>query len=175
MYELIPPKTNKKAQNISFVLFLGAFSVFFLSTFLEGLSYLWAFQLFAIALLGAGIYLISRYTAKLYLYRIADNGASTDLTVHETSPSRRRIKTVCRISLSSIKKREKLEGKGCSLSDIRKEKKPLYDYRPDLCPNESILILSDEGGCEVYICLAYDEKLFKLLSPTEREDCENED
>ena len=117
----------------------------------------------------------SRYTAKLYLYRIADNGSGTDLTVHETSPSRRRIKTVCRISLLSIRKAEKLEGKSCSLSDVRKEKKPIYDYRPDLYPDESILILSDEGGVEVYICLAYDEKLFELLAPAEREDGENED
>lgn len=175
MYELIPSKTNKKAQNIILVLFLGAAGIFFLSTFLEGLSFLWVFQLFAIILMGAAIYLVSRYTAKIYLYRVAPTDSGTDLTVHETSPGGKRVKTVCRIGLSSIKKRVKLEGKDCSLADIRKEKKPTYDYRPDLYPNESILILSDEGGTEVYICLAYDEKLFELLSPNEDGNEENED
>ena len=175
MYELIPPKTNKKAQNIILVLFLGAFSVFFLCSFLKGLSFLWAFQLFAIILMGAAVYLVSRYTAKIYLYRITPTDNGFDLTVHETSPGGRRIKTVCRISLSSIRKKVKLEGTECNLSTIRKEKKPIYDYRPDLYPNESILILSDEGDTEVYICLAYDEKLFELLSVNDSEENGYED
>ena len=175
MYELIPSKTNKKAQNIILVLFLGAAGILFLCTFLEGLPYLWVFQLFAILLLCAAIYVVARYTAKIYVYRITPTASGADLTVHETSPGGKRVKTVCRIGLSSIRKRVRLEGKECSLSAVRKEKKPTYDYRPDLYPSESILILSDEGDTEVYICLAYDEKLFELLSPNEDKNEENED
>ena len=175
MYELIPTKTNKKARNIILLLFLGAASILFLCTFLRELPFLWVFQLFAIFLLCAAIYLVSRYTAKIYLYRITPTDSGRDLTVHETSPGGKRVKTVCRIGLSSIKKRVKLEGNACSLSAVRKEKKPTYDYRPDLYPNESILILSDEGGTEVYICLAYEERLFELLSPNGDEKEEDEE
>ena len=39
----------------------------------------------------------------------------------------------------------------------------MFDYRPDINPEKSILLVSDEGGDEILILLAYDEELLRIL------------
>ena len=173
MYELIPRKSNNKARGVIIILFLATAALFLASELIPNLPFVWIPQLLGILFAVPAVYLVSRYVAKSFLYRVESTDRGVDLTVSEASFGGKRRTVVCRIGLSSIKKRILLEGDGCSLSPFKKEKKPTYDYRPDLCPSKSILILSDEGGVEVYICLASEEKLFELLAPVE--DVEDEE
>ncbi len=171
MLEIIPKKTNKKAQSLIILFFTAAAALFFLTVLLKGIPLLWVFQLIAILLFALAVMLVARYVTKLFIYRIEPTDSAygdtegLDLTVTEANTSGKRRITVCRISLSGIKSVEVLKGEKCSLRDIKKRegRLPIYDYRPDLYPNESILIKTAEGGKEVYLCLAYDEALLKYL------------
>ena len=164
MFEFFPQKTNKKAHKIIIVLFAVAAALLVTSAILSSVPYIWTIQLVALILTMMGLLLSSRYLSKRYVYRIRENGERTlDLTVTEAKSQKDSGITVCRIALSSIIKTEMLcEGK--KLRDYKKEGKAIFDYRPDVDPEKSILILSTEGGEESYICLAYDEELFTILS-----------
>ena len=75
--------------------------------------------------------------------------------------------TVCRISLSSIKKValcDSPKSRKEIAAEIKKEKRSLFDYRIDISPEHYICVFSDEGGELTAIYLAYDEKLFEYIS-----------
>lgn len=167
MFELIPEKTNKRARNLVILFLVAAALLLVIMKFLEGIPFLWVIQLADILLFVAAVALLTRYVMKKFIYRVepTDNGA--DLTVTEAAANGKRQVTVCRIGLGSIKDVRELSGEECRLREVRKEKLPIYDYRPDLYPERSILIRTDEGGREVYVCLAYDERLLSLLPRTE--------
>ena len=165
MFEFSPTKTNKKAHKIIIILFAVSAALLVTSAILSGVPYIWTVQLVALILAMCAILLSSRYLAKNFVYRIYENGERTlDLTVTEKKSKKDSGVTVCRIALTSIISAELLEGKK-KLRDYKKEGKPIFDYRPDIDPEKSILILSSEGGEETYICLAYNEELFAILSP----------
>lgn len=165
MFEFSPTKTNKKAHKIIIILFAVSAALLVTSAILSNVPYIWTIQLVALILAMCAILLSSRYLAKNYVYRIYENGERTlDLTVTEARSKKDSGVTVCRIALSSIIKTELLDEKK-KLRDYKKEGKPIFDYRPDMDPEKSILILSCEGGDETYICLAYNEELFAILSP----------
>ncbi len=165
MYEIKPQKTNKKAHKIIVVFFAVSAALLVTSAILQNIPYIWSIQLIALVLIMCAILLISRYLSKNYIYRVFENGERTlDLTVSESNGKKGGSYTVCRISLNSIIKVELLD-KSKKLGDYKKNGRAIFDYRPDLSPEKSILILSNEGGNETYICLAFDEELFSLLSP----------
>ena len=163
MYEFRPQKTNNKAQSLIILFFVGAVALLALSMALEGIPFLWAIQLFAILLLVAAIFLVTRYMTKGYIYNIApaDNGA--DLTVTEVASGGRRCVAVCRISLAGIESARKIEGRDAELREIKRARKKIYDYRPDIEPAESILVEAEECGEKFIILLAYDLELYDIL------------
>ena len=163
MYELKPQRTNNKAQSLIILFFAGAAALFLLSVFMKGMPFLWVIQLFAILLLVAAVFIVTRYVTKTFIYSIDVIDGQADLSVTEVSSGGRRQITVCRIGLSSIKSVKVSEGKDETVSLLRKERKRMFDYRPDINPEKSILLVSDEGGDELLILLAYDEELLRIL------------
>ena len=176
MFEFSPQKTNKKAHKIIAVLFAVASALLTTSVIFSSIPYIWSIQLIALILSMIAILLASRYLSKRYVYRIIENTERTlDLTVTEAKSNKDTGVTVCRISLSSIMQTEVLD-EGKKLSNYKKEGRAIFDYRPDIDPKKSILILSNEGGDEVYVCLAYDEELLSILAPykAEKENADEE-
>ena len=162
MFELRPQRSNKKAESLIILFFVGAAALVLLSVPLKGIPFLWAIQLFAVMLLVASVYLVTRYITKGFIYRIEDTEGGADLTVTEVASGGRRQITVCRVSLSGI--REAVEDSdGKELKRLRGGQRKIYDYRPDLSPARSIVILSEECGVECVILLAYDERLLELV------------
>ena len=163
MYEFKPTRTNNKAQNLILLFFIGAAALLIVTVPLKGMPFLWAIQLFAIILLVAAVFLVTRYLTKSYIYTVSDADGQPDLYVTEISSGGKRWITVCRVSLSSIRCARVSEGKDETLAALRKERKRMFDYRPDISPEKSILAVTDEGGEEQLILLAYDEELLKIL------------
>ena len=163
MYEIRPQRTNKKAESLIILFFVGAAALLLLSVPLQGIPFLWVIQLFAVMLLVASVYLVTRYITKGFIYRIEEAEGGPDLTVTEVASGGRRQITVCRVSLSGICE-VTADSDGAELKRLRRGRKKIYDYRPDLAPARSIVLLSEECGEECVILLAYDERLFELLS-----------
>ena len=173
MYEWIPPRTNKRAQSAILVLFLGAAALLFLSVLFPNLPYRWAVQLLAIGLLTAAIFLVTRYVSKIFIYRIIDVGnGSSDLTVTEAKAGAKGQITVCRVGLANIRSCRVIDetvdsGARAAISEIKKQRKKLFDYCVDLHPAQSILLTVEEGGEDLVLCLSYSPELVARLMPIE--------
>lgn len=163
MYEITAARTNKKAQGLILLFFIGAVALLIVTVPLRGMPFLWIIQLFAILLLVGAVFLVTRYMARSYIYGIDESESGRDLYVVEVSSGGRRRVTVCRVSLSSIGSVSVSDGKDEAWRALRADKRRLFDYRPDIAPERSILISSDEGGERIGILLGYDEKLEKIL------------
>jgi len=162
--EFRPVKSNNKANSLTIILFLGAVILLVLNGFLQGLPFRWVLQLFPILFLTASVFLVARYVVRYYLYRIELSEGSADLTVTELS-GKRQI-TVCRISVGGIKECmliDMADGGKEKLREMKKQKGKKFDYRVDLAPEKSILILTDEGYDTSMILLSYHEDLWEEL------------
>lgn len=162
MFEWIAQKTNKTAQTVIFFLLAGAAILLAFPMLLPTLPFRWVLQLLALGFLTAAIFLTTRYVTKVYIYRVEDDGeGERDLTVTETKVGGRGRITVCRVALSHICRRELLERS--DPADWKRGTKKIFDYRADLCPAKSILLVVVEGGEELTLLLSYNEELYALL------------
>ena len=171
-YEWIAQKADKTARNLVTVLLVGAFALMLIPTVIPTLPFRWVVQLIALCLMTAGIFMTTRYLTKMFIYRIVSDGEELDLTVTEASSNGKRQVTVCRVGLSGIRRQVILT----SVDEEKKERALLkksqvkqFDYRPDLRPAKSLLVIVEEGGEELALILAYEEKLASWLAPTEEE------
>ena len=165
-YEWIPPKSNQLARNLVMILFLGAAVLMLIPTALPTLPFRWVIQLIALCLLTAGIFITTRYLTKLFIYRIVQNGESLDLTVTEAASNGKRQITTCRVGLSGICRTVILDSPEVVRRErekLKKERIKQFDYRPDLCPAKSILLIVEEGGEELALYLAYEERFASWL------------
>lgn len=174
-YEWLPTKTNQKARGAVLVLLIGAFALMLIPSAFSDLPFQWIPQLLGLILLTAGIFLTTRYLTKLFIYRIVGEGESLDLTVTEASSNGKRQVIVCRVGLAGIRRlvildasKPEMEKKERAL--LKKSKVKQFDYRPDLCPAKSILLIVEEGGEELCLFLAYEERLASYLAPREAEE-----
>ncbi len=171
MYEWIPPKNNKKAQNATLLLLGGAAALVLIFSVFPSLPFRWIPQLITVCLLTAAIFLMARYISKSYIYRIvSDENGGYDLTVTETKVGGRGPLTVCRVGLSHV--RHRLLADPAHEAEIRawvaerkRARNKIFDYCVDWRPDQSIWILVEEGGEELALRLAYDPSLFDLLTP----------
>ena len=163
MYEFKPKRTNDKARNLVILFFIGSAALLLLSIALDGIPFLWVIQLFAVILLAAAVFLVTRYIMRGYIYRIEQTDGGADLTVTEISSGGRRQITVCRISLLGIKSAEAYGADRSKLREYRQKTKKIYDYRVDLAPEKSIALLSEECGESSVILLAFDDRLLEIL------------
>ena len=162
MYEYSPKRTNTAARRLILLFFLGAAALILITMMVPNVPFRWVFQLIAIGLLTAAIFLVTRYVTKLFLYRI-ENG---DLTVTEADARGKRRITVCRVGVANIQSLERLDephAANAALADLKKQKIKLFDYTADLRPADSILLVVREGGEDLAIRLSFDETLFELL------------
>ena len=169
MYEFKPTRSNNKAQNLIILFFAGSAALLVLSVFLKGIPFLWVIQLIAMLLAGVAIFLVTRYVTKTYEYAIQTDEGRTDLTVTEVASGGKRRITVCRVSLSGISEARAVEGKDERLEALRREKRRIFDYRPELFPEKSILAVAKEGGQEYVLLLAYGEEFLNILRKNEDE------
>ena len=146
MFEWIPQKTNKTAQTVILLLFVGAAILLAFPMILPGLPFRWRVQLLALGFLTAAIFLTTRYVTKMYIYRVLDDGeGERDLTVTETKVGGKARLTVCRVALSHICRRDLLEN--FDSTDWKKGGKKIFDYRVDLRPAKSILLEQIRNTC----------------------------
>ena len=171
-YEWIPSKTNQTARNLVFVLIVGAFALMAIPAAIPTLPFRWVIQLLALALLTAGIFMTTRYLTKIFLYRIVGEGDDLDLTVTEAASNGKRQVTVCRVGLRGIRRAVILSSREEEKKEravLTKNRTKQFDYRPDLHPAKSILVIVEEGGEELCLLLAYEERLASYLSPDQSE------
>ena len=171
-YEWIATKSNKLARNLVFVLIVGAFALMLIPVAIPTLPYRWVVQLIALCLMTAGIFITTRYLTKLFIYRIVSAGDGWDLTVTEAASNGKRQITVCRVGLSGIRRLWILDSQEAEKKEresLKKDRIKQFDYRPDLRPEKSMLVLVEEGGEELALYLAYEEKLASWLAPKEEE------
>lgn len=169
MYEWIPQKNNKKAQKVTLLLFGGAAVLMAFPVLFPQLPYRWILQLISIGLLISAVFMMTRYVAKLYIYRIVDLGNSNlDLTVTEAKAGGKGRITVCRIGISGIRQCVRADDSPSSdgnrlLEQKRKEHRKIFDYCADFRPEQSIVLVVEEGGEELIVRLSYDPTLFDIL------------
>ena len=169
-YEWIAQKSNKNARNLVFVLIIGAFALMLIPVAVPTLPYRWIVQLISLCLLTAGIFITTRYLTKLFIYRIVGEGQGFDLTVTEAASNGKRQITVCRVGLSGIHRvciLDSAEAEKAERVALKKESVKQFDYRPDLHPEKSLLVIVEEGGEELALYLAYEERLASWLTPKE--------
>ena len=167
-YEWIPAKSNTIARNLVMILLVGAFVLMLIPTAIPTLPFRWVVQLIALFLLTAGIFITTRYLTKLFIYRIVSNGESLDLTVTEAASNGKRQITTCRVGLSGVRRVCILDSAEVGKQEreaLKKERIKQFDYRPDLSPAKSILLVVEEGGEELALFLAYEEKFASWLAP----------
>ncbi len=169
MYQWIPKKTNTTDRKLTFLLFAGGAALILVTNFAPELPGKWVFQLIAVALLTAAVFLVARYQGKCFVYRVEEGReGSYDLTVTETNSRGKRAVTVCRVGLSAIASVRLIDFSdgGDSLSfwqSFCKGRKKIHDYTVDLKPVRSILVTVEEGGETLYLRLSPIDELYDLL------------
>lgn len=168
MYEFIPQGSNKKAKNAITALILGGFAIMLVTMTAEEMPFKWAIQTVALVILAAGVLLMTRYVSKSFIYRVAQDEDTLDLSVIELQ--RKSRITVCRMALENISEVHVLEA-----SDQDKEKALVATFKADGCkrfnycidfkPEKYIWIVADECGESVAVKLTYDEKLCDIIAP----------
>ena len=179
MYEWIPRRTNERAQRAILLLFLAAALLFAVPYLIAGLPFRWVLQLFAIGMLTAAIFLVTRYVSKIFIYRVilCEDGTQ-DLTVTEANSGARGQITVCRVGLSNILSCRVLDEQKDArareaLSALKKKRRKIFDYCADLHPAQCILLSVREGGEELWLLLSYSPELVAALGG-ERTDTDHE-
>ena len=174
----IPKKSNQTAKHMILLLFGGSFCLLAVTYAVPEVPFRWAFQTVALLLLTAGVFLVTRYLTKMFIYRAEETDQGTlDLSVTESATNGKRPVTVCRIGMEHIQRVTLLDFSdgGESLQAFKafkKGRRRIYDYRVDLKPTRCILLSVNEGGEELYLLLSYEADLFSLLSRYGREDAE---
>ena len=174
MYEWIPKKRNQTARNMIFLLFGGAAVLLLVTMAVPGVPFRWAFQLIALGLLTASLFLVTRYLTKCFVYRIIEDGeGGYDLTVTETATNGKRAVTVCRVGMRNVLSvvRLDLSDGGASLAkwkEIKKKRGRIFDYCADFRPTVSVLVTVREGGEDLMIRLSPEDELTALLERAAR-------
>ncbi len=142
-------------------LFILSLAAMFSST-IPNLPYHSLMQLFSLIVLSVAIALLGRYEFRTYVYAVTKNGEDGyDLTVTELK--RRSRITVCRIALESIIEIHDVTKENKNIvKELRKGRK-LFNYCVDISPARACVLLSDEGGEEIVICLSFIPELCDIL------------
>lgn len=168
MYEFIPKTDKKKTKNAVSALVLGGIAIFIVTLISDSMPFKWIFQTVGLVLVTAGIFFMTRYLTKEFLYRVAPSGSGADLTVTELT--RKSRITVCRISLCNIARLEvfsssEKDKEKALVSSFKKEGRKRFDYCADPKPEKFVWIVANECGEEIAVKLSYDKTLCKLINP----------
>ena len=166
IYEIIPQKDMRRLTLLTSAFLIGATLIMALTSIFEGIPFKWAFQLLGVIMLALGIFYLTRYVMKSFIYRIEATDSGHDLTVTEIQG--RHIITVCRISLSGIEEvyvarpNDSLEMKS-AVQKARSGNRKQYNYCVDMFGDKCLFILATECGEPIALRLSYDEKLTQFL------------
>lgn len=179
MYEYTPPSSPKKVTGTVLLLCAGAALLFFIPAVFPQLPFPWSFQLAGFGLLCAVVYVISRYAAKSFVYRVVPRESSEgyvegyDLLVTEVTP--RSAVTVCRISIENITEIIDLSSEGSAAARKRavSEGRKRFNYISDLTAPIRCMILTTECGEKLAVSISADSHLLAILGEhPERKDVE---
>lgn len=157
-YEVRPARTNYCAHLLTVGFLILAGGAFALSAVWSKLAVL--FQSVGVLLLFPAIYLVGKYMAVQYLYRIRSwEDGNVDLEVYAYRGGTK-MQLVCRIGLEEIKEAEPLSA--ANKRPVKGLKR--YGYCTDLYPARALVlsVSNEDGDCEVLI--SYDEQLQRILS-----------
>jgi hypothetical protein len=169
LYEIIPQKDTKRLNLLTSALLIGAALMLAFTVIFKNVPYKWAFQLIGVGMLAIGIFYLSRYVMRSFIYRVERTDDGTDLTVTEVQG--RKAITVCRISVEGIEevytacpadRNEMTE----ALNKAKKNKRKHYNYCVDMFGDKCLFVLATECGEDISLRLSYDETLEQWLSKT---------
>lgn len=169
MYEWIPKRTNQTARNLIFLLFGGAAALLLVTFAVPDVPFRWVFQIVAVGLFTAAVFLVTRYITKQFTYRLikSDEGG-TDFTVTESASGGKRPITVCRIGTEevvSVRLLDMADGGESERfwNETKKKRGKIFDYCPDFHPVQSMLVTVREGGELLMLRLAVEPELFAFF------------
>lgn len=167
MYQYTPKKENHKAAYLIFLLLVGGFLIFAVTSALPTLPFRWIFQIAGIVFVGIGIYLYTRYFTRAYTYAVAacDDG-SLDFTITELR-HKSRI-TVCRLSLAGIERLVSLPPSDReAIKKLKKtlaaEGRKLFAYTTNIAPTNLACLVATECGQPLAVFFEPDERLAEIL------------
>jgi len=166
MYEITPQGNRQKAKNIVSALILGGFAVMLVTSVADSMPFKWAFQLGGLAVITAGIFVLTRYVSRTFSYKVEQTDTGADFTITELQ--RKSFVTVCRIALSNIKEIKVFDSTQKSaekdfLATVRKDGRKTFNYCVDINPDKFVWVVADECGQSVAVKITYDEKLCEIL------------
>lgn len=172
LFEFIPQKNTKKLTRVTGALFIGAAVLMVVPLVFSGMPYRWVVQLLSIGMMVAGIFIMTRYAMKSFIYAVISTDDGNDFTVTEVQ--NRHTITVCRISMSSIEQVtvvdacDKAADSALKLR-IKEEKRKSFNYCADLFPEKYICLFSCEADTPIAIKLTWDESLERIFDIKEEQ------
>ncbi len=153
----------KKVREKAMALLLLALAVaLFVSSKMPRVPIPALWQAAALVSLMFSILLVTQYLLKRYTYAIEDANGARDLIITEYNRSRARV--VCRVALTDIEEVRQLNPSDRKSGRLPRTAGRLYSYVGSLEAPMLLLLKMCEGGETVYVKIASDEALFRLLS-----------
>lgn len=172
MYSVTPKKQNKLTAFACAACFVCGIGLFALTLGQAAVPFAkLALQLIAVLLLGAGIYLYTRYFAHQLTYAVSPGGVFDadgrevyDLTVIDTVGGKKQ-RVLCRISLRDVVQADARPARttkknGYPVIEPTSDQGQVFRYCTDMVP-ERILAIYDRDGNVVI--LTYDQTLYEIL------------
>ena len=157
MYQYIPEGKRTGMKVVCLALFGAGAALFFLPAAIQDLPYQGLYQTAGVAVITAAIVLMGRFLLRHYLYRIGDDGEGVDFVVDELS--RRGRYTVCRLSLSNLRRAEEW-----TPASRPPRGKKLYNYCVDVKPQDSWVLEFEDGDTSIFIRLTPDETMKRMFT-----------
>lgn len=164
MYSFSPKRSNNVALFVTIAFLIASVIFFGTPIAFEDMAFGGVSQTLGVICMALALVIITRFFTKSFLYEIReDEEGAHDLCVSEYQG--KRGVTVCRISLSGIERAEICADKAKRAELDRKAKgKKVYSYLADIAPDKYICLFATECGEELVIKLAFDERLFEIVS-----------
>jgi hypothetical protein len=175
LFEFIPEKNIKKLHRLVGACLFGALALMAVTAIFREMAYRWAVQLLSVGLLMMGVFILTRYIMKSFVYAVIRTDRGDDLTVTEVQ-GKHRI-TVCRIALEGIERIIVVE-QGDKQTDAqikqtcKEQKRKRFNYCADLLDEKYICVFANECGESLAIKLSWGEQLEKMLGDALSERCE---
>lgn len=170
IYEVSPTKDVRRLTILTSALFIGAVIMLGVTFAFKDIPYRWAFQLIGLGMLTIGIFYLTRYLKRSYVYSLIKTDNGVDLTVTEISG--RHTITVCRISTANIEEiytacpADSQQMKE-AMAKAKANKRKQYNYTVDMFGDKCIFLLCTECDEPLAIRLSYDEGLMNALEVKE--------
>ena len=162
MYEFAP-KADKKREKLWMIGSLGLGALFFVGSYLPQMPLPSVLQMIAFACFAFAIIVVSKYLLCTYVYRIEISEPSGERELVVIELCSRRIRTVCRLPLSSIVSVQEITLKNRRAFMRQCREKTVYRYMGEMNPERMIGLEVSYGEEQFGLLILYDEGLKNLL------------